>query len=57
MLLERECDYSLGMDALVTICSGDAKVIMLWECGFYGFLMDAPVIVCSWNTNVSMILA
>ena len=30
MLLEHERNYDLGMDALVTVCSGNTNEIMIW---------------------------
>ena len=45
MLSEHERHDGLGMDALVTVFSWSADVIMVLG-------MDALVIVCSWNTNV-----
>ena len=30
MLLVHECYYGLGMDALVSLCSWNTKVIMVW---------------------------
>ena len=105
MLLEHERYYGLGMDAIVTVCSWNTKVIMVWawalwspralgkrtfswfghgcysdrmllenerHCGlamgatagmlleherYYGLGMDAPVTVCSRNTNDIMVWA
>ena len=122
MLLEHQRSYGLGMGALVTVCSRNTKVLMVWAwvlwsayalgtrtllwfghgcshhrvlCNtnvilvwawmlqlpyalgtqtllwfghgcysdrmlleherYYGLGMDAPVTVCSWNTNVIMV--
>ena len=85
MLLEHEGYYGLGMGALVTACSRNTNVLMVWawmlqlpyalgtqtllwfghgcySAGmlleherYYGLGMDAPVTVCSWNTNVIMV--
>ena len=30
MLRERECHDGLGMDALVSVCSGNVNVMMVW---------------------------
>ena len=43
MLLEREGDYGLGMDVMVTV--------------WYGLSMDAMVTICSWSTNEIMVWA
>ena len=64
MLLEHERNYSLGMDALVTLCSG--KRTELWfghGCSgdrllleherYHCFGMDVLMTVCTWNTNGS----
>ena len=87
MVLEHQRYYSLGMDALVIVCSWNTNVIMVWAwmlwspyalrtrtlswfghgCSghrmlfeherYHGLGMDAPVIVCSRNTNVIMVSA
>ena len=48
MLWKHERDYGLGMDALVSACSGNTNVIC-------GLGMDALVSACSGNTNVIMV--
>ena len=67
-LWEHERYYGLGMDALVSICSGTVNVI-LFEHGCFGqrmlpeqerysgLSMDALVSVCSRDTNVIMVWA
>ena len=68
MLSEHERHYGLGMDALVSVCSRNTNVIMVWDgsCSermlskhepHYGLGMDALVSVCSRNTNVIMVRA
>ena len=69
MLLEHEGDYGLDMDVKVSVCSWNAKEIMvlghgckgirmlLEHEGDYGLGMDAKVSVCSWNTKKIMIWA
>ena len=68
MLLEHERNYSLGMDALDTVCSWNTNGIMVWAgCSGdrmllehernYGLGMDALDTVCSWNTNGIMVWA
>ena len=58
MLWERERYYGLGMDALVSKCSGNVKVVMVWAWmiwsayeRYYGLGKHALVSVCSGNTN------
>ena len=46
MLWEHERYYVLGMDGLVSVCSGNTNVILLWP-----WMLDACVSVCSRNTN------
>ena len=48
MLGERERFYGVDMDAFVSVCSGNATVIMVWG-------MNALVRVCSRNTKVVMV--
>ena len=48
MLWEHERYHGLGMNALVSVCSGNATVIMVWG-------MNALVRVCSRNTKVVMV--
>ena len=50
MLLERERNYDLGMDALGTVCSWNTNGIMIWAWMLWGT-------VCSENTNGIMIWA
>ena len=50
MLWERKRFYGVGMDAFVSVCSGNATVIMVWG-------MNALVRVCSRNTKVVMVWA
>ena len=68
MLLEHERYHGLGMDALVTVCSWNMNVMMVWARmlwssyaleheRYHGLGMDALVIVCSRNTNVIMVWA
>ena len=88
VLSEHERSHGLGMGALVSVCSWNTNVIMVWawvlqwpyapgttrtllwfghgcySAGmlleherYYGLGMDAPVTVCSWNTNVIMVWA
>ena len=64
MLLAHERSYyGLDMDAVVTICRGNTRVVMvearilLEHARCYSLGMDALVTVCSWNTNVPMIWA
>ena len=59
MLWEHDRYYGLGMDALVSKCSGNVKVVMVWAWmiwsayeRYYGWGTDALVSVCSGNTNV-----
>ena len=63
MLSEHERYYGLGMDALVTVCSRNTNVVMVWAWMLWsqrmlseherydGLGMDALVSVCSRNTN------
>ena len=55
MLLEHDRNYDLGMDALVTVCSGQ-RMLVEHERN-YDLGMDALVTVCSWNTIGIMIWA
>ena len=55
MLLEHDRNYDSGMDALVTVCSGQ-RMLVEHERN-YDLGMDALVTVCSWNTNGIMIWA
>ena len=55
---ERERYYGLGMDALVSKCSGNVKVVMVWAWmiwsayeRYYGLGKHALVSICSGNTN------
>ena len=69
MLLERERNYDLGMDALVTVCSwkhernydlgmGALVTVCSWKHERnYDLGMDALVTVCSENHNETMIWA
>ena len=64
MLSEHERYYDLRMDALVSVCSRNTNVIMvwawmLWSAYALGMVwgMDALVRVCSRNTNVIMVWA
>ena len=68
MILERERNYGLGMDALVSVCSWNTNGIMVraWMlCSAYDlgtrtelwFGHDALLSVCSWNTNAIMVRA
>ena len=50
MLSEHERYYGLGMDALASVCSRKAKVIIVWA-------MDALISVCSGNANVMVVWA
>ena len=51
MLSKHERYYGLGMDALVTVCSRNRNVIMVWACmlskheRYYGLGMDVLVFV------------
>ena len=65
MLLEREGYFGLGMDALVTVCSWNMNVILVWAChrmlleseSYFGLGMDDLVPVCSWNAKVVLVWA
>ena len=68
MIWKRKRCYGLGMDALVTVCSGNTKVFMAWagcsgDCmlweheRYYGFGMDGLVTVCTQKTNVTTVWA
>ena len=69
MPAEHERSYGLGMDAFVSVCSGNATVIMVWGMNALVSVcsgsvtvilvwgMDALVSVCSRNTNVIMVWA
>ena len=48
MLLEHERYYGSGMDALVSVCSGNVNVIVAWAWMLF-------FSVCSRNTNVIMV--
>ena len=64
MRSEHERYYGWGKDALVSVCSWNMDLIMVWAWThwynrmisererYYGLGMDALVTVCSWNTNI-----
>ena len=62
VLLEHERSHGSGMDALVTICSWNTSVLVVWHgCSgdrmfferevYHGLGMDALVTVHAWNTH------
>ena len=55
MLFEHERNYALGMDALVSGCSGQ-RMLLEYERN-YDLGMDALVSVCARNTNGIMVCA
>ena len=60
MLLEHARNYGLGMDALVSVCSGNGcsgERMLLEHARNYGLGMDALVSVCSWNAHGIMVWA